>query len=346
MKKGKTVFVLCIFSLLTITIPTAAQSITITQPNTEWHLCNNPEGFEPGLLLLWTKTGSMNPNVKIELFNSAGTGKIMDIAASTPNDGEYHWLFNNNLPAGSYRVKISTIDNLVSAITPLLVIQVCNPVGTVNVSSPTANETWCKGKTYVIRWTPQNPPPYYESNRRTWIYLRKASNPTSSIDLGNVPTDSGQFSWTIPYSIASADDYQIYFVALANCTWTSPLFKIKLDIAWLMDLLKQFKYQLTWIPHLQLRKIQKAHANQAGELDIRELSELLQKGKEKVNCELASGGQRIVDLGLFGPGTPLRSRVAVSRQAIQKNKGGFQLIFRNGKGLELLSHPVEIQERK
>lgn len=344
MNKEPIIFFICILSLIMFNIPLRSQNITITQPNTEWHLCNNSEGTDPGLYLLWTKAGSMSANVKIELFNSTGTGKVMDIITSTPNDGEHHWFFNNNVPAGSYRVKISTIDNLVSAITPLLIIEVCNPVGTVNVSSPASNEIWYKRHKYVIRWTVQNQPPYYETNRRTWIYLKKADASSSNIDLGNVPTHSGQFNWTIPNTVASGN-YQIYFVALGNCTWTSPTFKIMIDITWLTDLLKQFKYQLTFYPSLQPKRIQLANADQTGELDIRGLSELLQKGKEKLHCELASGKQRIIDLGLFGPGTPFRDKVAVSHHTIQKNKGALQLIFHDKEGMELLSHPIEIQER-
>lgn len=61
----------------------------------------------------WTKSGSMDSQVKIRLFNSTATVKLLDIVNATPNDGSYGWTIPGTLAEGQYVIRVRTVDNAV-----------------------------------------------------------------------------------------------------------------------------------------------------------------------------------------------------------------------------------------
>ncbi len=73
--------------------------------------------------ITWTKSGTMNAYVKLRLYNSAGTVVVSVIADNVANSGTYNWTVPAGLAAGSYIVRIKTVDNLVYDDSPVFTIQ-------------------------------------------------------------------------------------------------------------------------------------------------------------------------------------------------------------------------------
>jgi len=63
--------------------------------------------------ITWTRSGVMDANVKIRLFDEAGVNQVLRIVNSTPNNGSFRWTVPQNLSAGRYRIRVRTVDNLV-----------------------------------------------------------------------------------------------------------------------------------------------------------------------------------------------------------------------------------------
>lgn len=96
----------------TISKPT----ITITAPTAgaTWTRGTTPT-------ITWTKTGTQNANVKIQLFK--GTTLTQTIAATAPNSGSYNWPIPLTLKAASnYKIKIKTLDGNVKATSGAFII--------------------------------------------------------------------------------------------------------------------------------------------------------------------------------------------------------------------------------
>lgn len=64
--------------------------------------------------ITWTKTGTQDANVKIQLFK--GTTLVQTLTASTPNSGTFDWPIASTLSAATtYKIKINTLDGAVKA---------------------------------------------------------------------------------------------------------------------------------------------------------------------------------------------------------------------------------------
>jgi uncharacterized repeat protein (TIGR03803 family) len=62
--------------------------------------------------ITWTGEGVLNANVRIQLVRG---DQVSTIAATTANDGSFYWTIPaNRLPAANYRIRVTTVDNLVS----------------------------------------------------------------------------------------------------------------------------------------------------------------------------------------------------------------------------------------
>lgn len=331
-----------------------AQSITVTKPTAGSHFCN--WGDNPGPGISWTKSGAMHAQVKIELFDSNGIHKVMDIVASTPNNGNYFWDINSIpvAPPGNYVVKVTTLDNLVSGKSAVFVMEACNFPGNMSFLAPTNGAHLCKGSTYKIRWQVSNPPPYHYFYTHARLTLLPAGEDLSG-NLGNVgtpPLEQGEFNWTIPASTPPGS-YKLWLItqighhapfiefAINSCMFLEP---------WWKDLLKKVSI-IHWKP-----TDSKFSFQGSVELDLSELQKIMSQGKEQVRIELLSGRQLVADLGLFGPGAPARSwhRITLpgSRGSVQKTlkpralvlPEQHQLRLKNLKGEVLYTHPVKLQK--
>jgi len=91
-------------------------SLTVTKPTrgTVW-------ARGSAVTITWAKAGAQNANVKIMLFR--GSTKVLDIALTAPNSGDYSWPIPVSLAAGTnYKVKIKTVDGLVTATSPVFTL--------------------------------------------------------------------------------------------------------------------------------------------------------------------------------------------------------------------------------
>jgi hypothetical protein len=91
--------------------PIVAKSIKILTPNggESWQIGTTGYKYP----VCWTQTGfSSSSTVNIELWNSAGSAKVRDIATSQPAlAGMYGWTISASFTAGSYKVKIVSVED-------------------------------------------------------------------------------------------------------------------------------------------------------------------------------------------------------------------------------------------
>ena len=106
MKNIKILLLLFVFMFFSAMV--SAQIITVTSPSKGaiWFKGSTHN-------ITWTKSGPMNAKVKIILYKAFSTTKILDITNETNNDGNYSWTIPGSIPAGSYEVKVITIDDFV-----------------------------------------------------------------------------------------------------------------------------------------------------------------------------------------------------------------------------------------
>ncbi len=82
------------------------QSIVVTSPaaGIAWHVGETR-------LITWTKTGTMDDEVKIRLMREGNI--VLNIAGSVPNSGSYSWTIPASVEEGSYVVRVRTMDDAV-----------------------------------------------------------------------------------------------------------------------------------------------------------------------------------------------------------------------------------------
>jgi len=99
-----------ITGVILLSLFTFTQSITIVKPNNRSTWAKNEAHT-----IEWRKSGEMDANVKIRLFR--GSSRIKSITNSTPTRNENFRCppnFFNDVPDGSYTIKVKTLNNNVS----------------------------------------------------------------------------------------------------------------------------------------------------------------------------------------------------------------------------------------
>ncbi len=161
---------------------TIMPEITVTSP-VSGDIFHDPNSIK----IDWVKKGSQSNFVKIQLFNSTGTTRILDIVSQTVNSGSYLWNSPKSAHPGIYKVKISTVDKKVVGnsgsfrIERMLTrkdknnghITIPSP-GTTNhtkhyikVISPKMGDTVYSGENMDLRWIYEG----YTANNTVDIYL-------------------------------------------------------------------------------------------------------------------------------------------------------------------------------
>jgi hypothetical protein len=145
--------------------------------------------------IIWTKLGTQDPNVKIQLWR--GGKKIRDIATSAANNGSFNWAVGGNLtPASNYFVRITTLDNLVRDDSPLF--RITDP--TFIVTAPDPSTVWMRGSTQAIIWTKLG-----TQSKKVNIVLRR--NGVKLRDLAIGTADDGSFDRKIPANLKAQSGY-------------------------------------------------------------------------------------------------------------------------------------------
>ncbi len=181
-----------------------SRKITITYPHSgdKW-----VKGM--GYKIKWTKSGGMNPNVKIELYQ--GSTKVLSITNNTPNNGYYNWQIPRSLPDGFYTLKIKTVDNLVSA------DNVSFEIGTFDIIVKEPGDSYSTlyyGYTYPIKWEARG---NLNSKVRITLFNQKCCEPEKKIlDIISSTDNDGLYNWKVPESIPPDGNYEVKIETIDN----------------------------------------------------------------------------------------------------------------------------------
>lgn len=164
--------------------------------------------------ITWDRPGEQNANVRIKLYNSAGT-LVLTLTSSTANDGSFDWLVPSTLATGKYFVRVQTLDNLLRDDSG--VFQVIVP--TITVTSPNAASVWLKGTSETITWTGKGT---LDANVKIHLYQGTAKK----LEISTGTENDGSFEWAVPASLA-AGKYIVRVITLdGKVTGKSAEFKI------------------------------------------------------------------------------------------------------------------------
>ena len=188
-------------------------AITITSPDgmSSWETDTTES-------ITWTSTGSIS-DVKIELYEN--DVYVMDITASTANDGDYSWLIPTSLADSTlYQIKISGVSN--PAIEDFSeYFEIFTPIiDSLTVLAPNSTSIWEKGTSKSIIWTSKG------SISNVKIDLYKGG--VFIIEIVATTPNDGEYTWDIPKDLEEGIDYQIRISDVLNpVTYdTSPYFVI------------------------------------------------------------------------------------------------------------------------
>jgi hypothetical protein len=172
-------------------------SITVTSPHSgdTWNVGST-------YAITWTKTGTMDSNVKISLRDSTSTTKILDIINSTLNDGNYSWEIPTSVAPGNYVIRVSTTDSQVYGDSEAFTINTPSAPYTITITNPTGGEIYDIGNTIPITWTTTG-----SGDWQVRVYLCRPGITIKTI--GDFPHGQNSVNYTIPGDIGQANDYFI-----------------------------------------------------------------------------------------------------------------------------------------
>lgn len=124
-----------------------ARAITVSSPAAGANWCKGQT-----YTITWTKTGVMDTNVKIRLYNSTGTAVVSSITNSTPNDGRFDWTISASVVPGNYVVRVRTLDDLVHDDSDVFAVASC-PVGHIDIVEPMETGAYAQRDNMDIVWT-------------------------------------------------------------------------------------------------------------------------------------------------------------------------------------------------
>jgi len=308
-----------------------SQSITVTAPagGATWHKGDTPT-------ITWTKSGTMDANVKITLRNADASLHTV-ITMSTPNDGSYPWMIPGSIPNGTYLMRVKTVDNAVTDDSPAFTIADAAPeAASINITSPVASTDWCLGENGVVNWTKSG-----TMDANVKITLRNSDGSLNTVMIMSTPND-GNYSWPVPSGFA-VGNYKVRVKTVDNAVFDeSNTFEIKdcgggEDDGGIIDpgILERLKDLLRRVERIPWWKGPRGPWPGPGPnpclscpvFDISKLRELLAKAglKEQVGVMLFKGNQKIADFGKFGPSKGRLGKRAMkmnrlSRMGLMKNR--------------------------
>jgi 5-hydroxyisourate hydrolase-like protein (transthyretin family) len=343
-----------------------SQTITLTNPHSGDTWCKGT-----AYNITWAKTGSQDANVKIRLYDTTGTTKILDITNSTANDGSFGpWNVPASVANGNYVVRVKTLDNAVWDDSDVFAITACPTVtSSITVNSPHAGHRFCKEDSFVISWTKSG-----SQNANVKIRLYDTTGTTKILDITNSTANDGNYGpWMIPGSIASGN-YVVRVKTLDNVVFDdSGIFNIRScsdggrDWERLKDILAGMKMIKWWEIHGPRPPGPDPCLTCGLEFDLNKLINVLRnKGiRHKFIVELVGGGTKIADFGEFGGEAVIRTRRVKtlrsplsargsfklqSRTKLQdgllRKGSGFKLVIKNMKGEVMFEQPVQVNERR
>ncbi len=129
-----------------------SQSITVTSPHSgdTWYK-GNP------YTISWTKTGMMDSRVKIRLFNSTGSTKIMDITNNTANDNRFGpWTLPESVPEGRYIIRVKTVDNAIHDDSDIFSVSGPGEPSSIVITNPMETGSYSQRGDLNVEWSSSN----------------------------------------------------------------------------------------------------------------------------------------------------------------------------------------------
>lgn len=356
-KKPFSLFLMFSAMVLFLGFTVEAQTITVTSPvaGADWCLGQTYS-------VTWTKSGAMNDQVKLRLWNSTNTTKILDIVNATPNNGSYSWAIPATLAPGDYIIRVVTVDQLVTGLSGVFTIADCSaPTGTITVNQPALGAEWCKNQAHLIQWTKSG-----TMHAQAKIRLWNSSNTTKVLDIVDSTPNDGSYSWTIPNTVANGN-YRIRIVTVdQEVIGLSNIFMIKTcddddtGINWdaIRDKIRKI-IEAEIVPWWRIRGPWPWPPDPNPcvacefQFDFNKLREKLNglglKGELRV--ELFAQDGKLGDLGMIGKGRQISTKFGQSKlsQRLQKqlvSGKGFKLVFKNKVGEIVHTQAIVIQEQK
>lgn len=354
-QKNSFIMFLCFGLMLLLAGSVAhAQSITVTSPaaGATWHIGS-------GYTITWTKSGSMDANVKIRLQDSGSTMNVAVIADNVPNNGSFGaWTVPGTVAPGNYRIRVRTMDNAVIGDSNVFTIAAApTPGGSIAVTSPASGASWCKGQAYNITWTKTG-----SVDAQVKIRLQDSGSTTNILSIAdNVAGNS--YSWTIPNSVGNGN-YRIRVRTMDNeIIGDSAIFQIKtcddddspgIDLGRLKDILRGLKEIQWWRipgPRGPVGPGPNPCLSCPPEFDLGHLRELFEQAglKQRIRVELFGQDGKISDLGVFGKGSSFgksfRMNKINSRHSSLLQAGiGFKLVIKNMAGEIVHTQAINMKE--
>ena len=170
---------------------TGGDTLSITSPDSSsrWET-------ETSHYIYWNSFGKTS-NVKLELYNNDIFE--LEITPNTANDGEYYWTIPSGLTdSDQYQIKITnTTDSSIFDYSDYFVV--FNPY--ISVYNPDSSSTWVKNSSYYIHWI--------SGGTILNVKIELYNNDLFEMEISPSTADDGTYNWTIPYSLADSDQYQI-----------------------------------------------------------------------------------------------------------------------------------------
>ena len=173
---------------------------------------NGGESWVVGSTQNITWDTNIGGNVKIELLDNGALSRV--IAAETPAaNGVYAWSIPSTQKVGpNFKVRVTSLQN--SALTSSSASNFTLTAPYITILSPVGGEIYSQNFDYDIAWTGSG------VNGNVKIELLKGGA-VDSVIAATVPVAAGTYSWTIPASQASGEDYKVKVSSLADGTITT-----------------------------------------------------------------------------------------------------------------------------
>ena len=170
----------------------AFDTINVTNPDSS----NSYEEYST-ITINWESTGTIS-NVKIDLYENGIF--VMELAASTPNDGSYSW----NVPLGLIDSSLYTI-RISDAIYPLMNDDSENfeilDLRSITVVLPDNSSRWIFENTYDINWT--------STGTIANVKIELYASSFLIMELAASTPNDGTFSWIVPNTLVNYTEYVI-----------------------------------------------------------------------------------------------------------------------------------------
>jgi len=165
---------------------------------------NGGENWEAGTYQ-WIEWGYefIGPDVKIELYK--GDSYQSTIVASTPKSPTYYeWTIPvTQQPGNDYKVRITCLSTSTTDYSDDYFTILPPPV--ITVTSPTSKSVWTTGATYDITWTSSGSVGDLVKIEYDYDFYSSST----AVTIESLWSNTGSYSWTIPYDITPRTDYLI-----------------------------------------------------------------------------------------------------------------------------------------